>query len=73
MFRLLVDASLQGANPEKYQQVMRRIRWCKNVRSALETVDYVIIPSSDVVVYTRVAAVGWEMEITTEVIVNGLE
>ena len=39
-FRLLLDATYQGVNPEKHARVLERVNFYKNLRSVLDEVEY---------------------------------
>ncbi len=39
-FKLILDATYEGVNPEKHQRVLDRVQYYKNLRSVLEGVEY---------------------------------
>lgn len=71
-FRLLIDATYDGADPVKHQRVLDRLDYYKNLRSAPYTVEYTAHPQGSCTTYAAVAAFGMEIEITAEVKVYGL-
>lgn len=39
-FKLLIDATFEGVNPEKHQRVLDRVEFYKNLRSVLDETEY---------------------------------
>lgn len=56
-FRLLLDITYDSADPVKHQSVLDRVNFYKNMRSHLETIEYVGY-SSSVTSYAIAAAIG---------------
>lgn len=72
-FKLLIDATYENVDPEKHQGVLEKVDYYKNLRSRLDGIEYIAVPSGYCRNYGAVALAGMEMKITVEVTVYGLE
>jgi phage tail P2-like protein len=73
MFKLQIDATYENADPVKHQRVLKLVGFYKNLRSHLESVEYVAVPEGYCRSYAVVAAAGIGMEITVEVESYGVD
>lgn len=71
-FKLLLDATHENVDPERHRRVLERVDFYKNLRSHLDGVEYAAIPDGVCTAYCGVAAVGFAMQVTTEVDVYGV-
>ena len=71
-FKLLLDATHENVDPERHRRVLERVDFYKNLRSHLDGVEYAAIPDGVCTAYCGVAAVGFAMQVTTEVDVYGM-
>jgi len=72
-FKLLIDATYENVDPEKHQRVLDKVDYYKNLRSRLDGIEYIAVPSGYCRNHGAVAHAGVGMEITVEVAVYGLE
>lgn len=72
-FKLLIDATYENVDPVKHQRVLDRIEYYKNLRSQLDGIEYVAVPSGYCTNYGAAAFAGMEIELSVEVAVYGLE
>jgi phage tail P2-like protein len=66
-FKLLIDATYEHVDPVKHQRVLERVGYYKNLRSALEKIEYVAHPQGKCTAYAAVAATGIVIKMTAEV------
>ena len=59
-FKLLIDSTYDGVNPEKHQRVLDRVEYYKNLRSVLDEIEYYDM-SGGAVQYVGAAFLGSEM------------
>ena len=71
-FTLMIDATYEGTDPVKHQKVLDGVNYYKNLRSHLDGVEYIAVPSGYCTNYGAVAFAGVKMELTVEVAVYGM-
>jgi len=71
-FKLLIDATYENADPVKYQRVLDRLDYYKNLRSSPFLVEYTAYPQGSCTTYAGVAAVCMSVELTVGVDIYGL-
>lgn len=59
-FKLLIDSTYDGVNPERHQRVLDRVEYYKNLRSVLDEIEYYDM-SGGAVQYVGAAFLGGEM------------
>lgn len=57
-FKLILDATYEGVNPEKHRRVLDRVQYYKNLRSVLEGIEYVINADGAASAYVGAATIG---------------
>lgn len=71
-FRLLIDSTYEGVDPEKHRRVLERVDFYKALRSVLDAIEYEVRPSGRAVVNVGTRPGCVHMQISTEVNVDGL-
>lgn len=71
-FKLLIDATYEGTDPVKYQRVLEKVNFYKNIRSHLDGVEYIAIPAGYCTGFGAIKMAGAAMDLTVEVAVYGL-
>ncbi|WP_050698009.1 phage tail protein I [Anaeromassilibacillus senegalensis] len=60
-FKLLIDATYEDVDPEKYRRVLEKVDYYKNLRSVLDEVEY-YDSGGTAAVYAAAACIGCEVE-----------
>ncbi len=57
-FKLILDATYEGVDPDKHQRVLERVQYYKNLRSVLEDIEYVVNTEGKAVAHVGAGVAG---------------
>lgn len=72
-FKLILDATYEGVDPEKHKRVLDRVQYYKNLRSHLDRVEYIVNAQSAVKAYVGAAAAGTRMKVGVTLHAYGMQ
>jgi phage tail P2-like protein len=71
-FKLNIDISYEGTDPERHARVLDKVEYYKNLRSQLDSIDYVAIPEGECVAHIGCTMAETCIEVTAPVHVFGI-